>query len=199
MTKGVRKAWPVVFAIGHSARTRDAFLGMLQARGVQRVVDARTVPRSRRNPQFNRDRLPEALAEPGIGYVHRAGLGGLRRPKPNSPNSAWRNASVRGFADYKQTPEFAATLKALIELAAQGRVAPMCAEAVPWRCNRSLIGDGLAVRGLRVEHIVGATRAQPHALIPWARVRETRVAYPAEAGSRGGRAGTVRRVQRVDR
>ena len=172
-----------MLTIGHSTRPLETFLGMLRAHGVKRVVDVRTVPRSRHNPQFNRDTLPAALRAAGIKYIHMAALGGLRHPRPDSLNAAWRNASFRGFADHMQTPEFTAGVKALLELARRQRVALMCAEAVPWRCHRSLIADALLARGIPVEHVASAARSQPHSLTPWARVRGARVTYPLPAGA----------------
>src|SRR5256885_15354427 len=123
-----------VYSIGHSTRPLDEFLGLLRAHGVTHVVDTRTVPRSRRNPQYNREALPEALRPAGIGYAHVPGLGGLRRPRRDSVNTAWRNAGFRGYADHMQTPEFAESLEALIALAARAQVAAVCAEAGPRRC-----------------------------------------------------------------
>ena len=155
---------------------------MLRAHAVERLVDVRTVPRSRFNPQFNRDTLPEALRKAGITYVHMPGLGGLRHPRADSPNAGWRNASFRGFADYMQTPEFAVSLEALMEVAREEQIALMCAEALPWRCHRSLIADALTVRGVSVEHIMSATAKQAHALTPWAQVRRKRLTYPAQSG-----------------
>jgi len=168
-----------VYSIGHSTRPLDEFLGLLRAHGVTHLVDARTVPRSRRNPQYNREALPEALRPAGIGYAHVPGLGGLRRPRRDSVNTAWRNAGFRGYADYMQTPEFAESLEALIALAAREHVAVMCAEAVPWRCHRSLIADALTVRQVSVEHILDGGR-QGHRLTPWARVDGVRLTYPAQ-------------------
>lgn len=171
---------PVVLTIGHSTRVLDAFIRLLKAHSVTRVVDVRTIPRSRHNPQFNRETLPKSLRAMGIGYVHVKGLGGLRRPRPASPNAGWHNASFRGFADYMLTPEFEANLKKLMERAKHGQVAIMCAEAVPWRCHRSLIADALLVRGVRVEHIMSGKRREPHSLTPFAKVRGTRLTYPPE-------------------
>lgn len=171
---------PTVFTIGHSTQELTDFIHRLQAHGVTLIADVRSVPRSRHNPQFNSDTLPGALKAAGIGYVHLHGLGGLRHPRADSPNLAWRNASFRGFADYMQTGEFAENLEQLIGLAKQGHVALMCAEAVPWRCHRSLIADALTVRGIPVEDIMSATRLQPHTLTPWARVDGNRITYPAE-------------------
>jgi uncharacterized protein (DUF488 family) len=130
-------------------------------------------------PQFNEETLPGPLRAAGIGYRHMPGLGGLRHTRADSPNKAWRNASFRGFADYMQTAEFQQSLDALVDLAHSDRIAVMCAEAVPWRCHRSLIADALLVRGIPVEHIISAAPAQAHALTPWARVRGKRITYPA--------------------
>jgi len=140
----------------------------------------RTIPRSRHNPQFNKETLPAALRAAGIKYRHFPKLGGLRHARADSPNKAWRNASFRGFADYMQTPEFAAAVEKLAELAEKERLALMCAEAVPWRCHRSLIADALYVRGFRVEHILSGIRCQPHEPTPWARIRGKRITYPLD-------------------
>lgn len=169
---------PVVLTVGHSTRTSKEFVVLLLAHGVKQLIDVRTIPRSRHNPQFNRDRLPRPLQKAGIRYRHMAGLGGLRHARRDSINTAWRNASFRGFADYMQTPEFQEALDQLVELAKKRRTAIMCAEAVPWRCHRSLIGDALLVRGVRVEEIASPTRTRPHTLTPWARVKRRRLSYP---------------------
>jgi len=132
---------PIVLTIGHSTRTLLEFISLLQAHAVTRVVDVRKVPCSRHNPQFNKDSLPGSLKKAGLGYVHMPGLGGLRHPQPDSVNTAWRNASFRGYADYMQTPEFEESLEELIQWANQDQIALMGAEAVPWRCYRSLIAD----------------------------------------------------------
>ena len=171
---------PVVLTIGHSTRTINEFIGLLQAHRAKCVVDVRTVPRSRHNPQFSKDSLPGSLKNAGVGYVHVPGLGGLRHAKRDSPNVGWRNASFRGYADYMQTPEFEQSLEELIRLAKQERIAIMCAEAVPWRCHRSLIADALLVRGIRTEDIMSPTRRQVHVLTPFAKVRGYMVTYPAE-------------------
>jgi len=168
----------VIFTIGHSTRPKEEFIGLLQAHGVEQLIDIRTVPRSRRNPQFNREALPEPLAAAGIDYLHMPSLGGLRHARPDSPNTAWQNASFRGYADYMQTPEFAAGIEELIQLGSDKQTAIMCAEAVPWRCHRSLVGDALMARGIPVEDIMSATRRQAHKLTPFARVEGTRVWYP---------------------
>ena len=168
----------MIFTIGHSTRPKEEFIGLLQAHGVEQLIDIRTVPRSRRNPQFNREALPEPLAAAGIDYLHMPSLGGLRHARPDSPNTAWQNASFRGYADYMQTPEFAAGIEELIQLGSDKQTAIMCAEAVPWRCHRSLVGDALMARGIPVEDIMSATRRQAHKLTPFARVEGTRVWYP---------------------
>jgi uncharacterized protein (DUF488 family) len=171
---------PVVLTVGHSTRPLTEFIGLLKAHSVARLIDVRTVPRSRHNPQFDRDTLPDALAADGIGYEHVPGLGGFRRTHPGSLNTGWRNVSFRGYADYMQTAEFADNLAELIARATRERIALMCAEAVPWRCHRSLIADALVVHGIRVEEIVTETRRQVHALTPFARVSGMAIIYPPE-------------------
>jgi uncharacterized protein (DUF488 family) len=151
---------------------------LLTAHGVTLLMDVRTVPGSRHNPQYNREALPGALAAPGIGYEHVPGLGGFRKPHPDSPNAGWRNRSFRGYADYMQTPEFAGHLQALIARGGRERIALMCSEAVPWRCHRSLIADALLVHGVQVEELVSPSRRQAHRLTPFARVQCTVVTYP---------------------
>jgi uncharacterized protein (DUF488 family) len=170
----------VILTIGHSTRTIEEFISLLLAHGVGQVADVRTIPRSRHNPQFNADSLPQSLKNAGVNYVHMAGLGGLRHPARDSLNVGWCNGSFRGFADYMQTPEFEKALDELIQLATKERVTLMCAEAVPWRCHRSLIADALMVRGIHVEHIMGPTRRQVHNLTRFAKVRGSRITYPAE-------------------
>jgi uncharacterized protein (DUF488 family) len=177
---------PLVLTIGHSTHALNDFIRMLQGHDVTMVADVRTVPRSRHNPQFNRDTLPQALAAGGIGYVHLAGLGGWRSPRAPSPNQGWRSPGFQGYADYMLTPEFEQHLQALMELARRERVALMCAEAVPWRCHRSLISDALLVRGMAVEHIMSTESTQPHRLTPFARVDGTRLTYPAPTEDHGG-------------
>ena len=167
-----------VLTIGHSTRMIEEFIQLLQAHGVTRIADIRTVPRSRRNPQFNQESLPESLKKVGIGYSHFPKLGGLRHAKAESINLGWRNASFRGFADYMQTLPFEEGLSALISLAKEDRIALMCAEAVPWRCHRSLVSDALLARGIPVEHIMSAARRQPHAMTPFAEVHGTQISYP---------------------
>ena len=171
---------PRVMTIGHSTHTLEEFIGLLPAHGVTCVVDVRTVPRSRHNPQFNRDSLPGSLKKAGLGYVHLPELGGLRHAKRDSVNAGWENASFRGYADYMQTTEFEKALDMLIELAKQDRIALMCAEAVPWRCHRSLIADALLVRGIHTEDILSVTRRQVHSLTSFAKVQGTAITYPTE-------------------
>lgn len=173
-----RSARAAVLTIGHSRSSLDELIELLKAHEAACVVDVRTIPRSRTNPQFNHDTLPRALEAAGIDYVHMPALGGLRHARPDSPNMGWHNASFRGYADYMQTAEFAAAMQALIECASASRIALMCAEAVPWRCHRSLIADALSVRGFAVEHIIGRARAQPHTLTPWASVNGSTIVYP---------------------
>lgn len=173
----VRRA--LVFTIGHSTRSIEIFIEMLKAHGVKRLVDVRTIPRSRHNPQFNRDALPVTLLQAGIGYTHMEELGGLRHARKPSLNTGWHNTSFRGFADYMQTPDFDASLKILIQASKREQVAIMCAEAVPWRCHRSLIGDALQARGIAVEDIMSATRTQEHELTSFATVIGSHVTYPA--------------------
>jgi 3-methyladenine DNA glycosylase/8-oxoguanine DNA glycosylase len=178
-----------VYTVGHSTRTLDELVEILRAFGVTVLVDIRTVPRSRRNPQFNRDALGRALRARRLRYVHLPELGGLRRARKDSPNTAWRNASFRGYADHMRTPEFEAGLTKLHALAADRTIALMCAEAVPWRCHRSLVADALTARGAHVEHITSATRASPHRMTPFARVDGARVTYPGD-GAGGERLAT---------
>jgi uncharacterized protein (DUF488 family) len=168
-----------VLTIGHSTHPIEEFVRWLEAHGVDLLADVRTVPRSRHNPQFNRDAMPSALAEAEMRYVSMPGLGGLRRPRADSPNVAWRNASFRGYADYMSTSEFRENLATLIDRSQETQAAIMCAEAVPWRCHRSLIADALVVRGIPVFHIMSATSAHPHKLTPFARVHGTEIVYDA--------------------
>ena len=167
-----------IFTIGHSTRTLDEFLELLKTHDITLVIDVRTVPRSRHNPQFNKETLPDSLKPAGIKYVHMPDIGGLRRPKQDSVNNAWRNKSFRGYADYMQTKEFTENLLNLIALARENRAAVMCAEALPWRCHRSLISDALVVRHIKVEHILTKENTVRHRLSEWAHVDGTKVTYP---------------------
>jgi uncharacterized protein (DUF488 family) len=170
----------LVMTIGHSTHTIEEFICLLQAHETTCVVDVRTIPRSRHNPQFNKTSLPRSLKKAGLGYVHIPGLGGLRHTLPDSPNRGWENASFRGYADYMQTPGFEQSLEELIRLVKREQIVLMCAEALPWRCHRSLIADALLVRGIRTEHIMSATHRQVHTLTPFAEVRGVVITYPAE-------------------
>ncbi|MPZ48352.1 MAG: DUF488 family protein [Dehalococcoidia bacterium] len=167
-----------MWTIGHSNVPGEALLDQLLAAGIERLVDVRHYPMSRRNPQFNRDALAAALGEHGIEYVHLESLGGRREPRPESTNTALINEGFRGYADYMQTPEFDQALADLIDLSRDQPTAIMCAEALPWRCHRSLISDALVSRGIDVRHLLqGAQR--PHQLSPHARIVDGRVVYPA--------------------
>jgi len=168
-----------VFTIGHSTRSLEELVSLLIAWNIDVLADVRSAPRSRRNPQFNADTLPARLSDDGIDYVRLPELGGWRRPRADSPNTAWRLESFRGFADYMMTDEFRAALDDLIARACAGRnLAFMCAEAVPWRCHRSLIADALTARGYEVRHIVGVDKAAPHRMTPFASVEGKLVTYP---------------------
>ncbi|MGD0101089.1 MAG: DUF488 domain-containing protein [Acidobacteriota bacterium] len=167
-----------VFTVGHSTRSIEEFVRLLRIYGIRRLVDVRTIPRSRHNPQFSHEALSRALHGRRLHYRHLKALGGLRHVQVNSPNAGWRNASFRAFADYMQTPAFAQALEELIGLAATERTVIMCAEAVPWRCHRSLIADALTVRGTAVRHVFSPTQSKPHTLTPFARVRGLQVTYP---------------------
>ena len=151
---------------------------MLEAHGVEQLIDVRTIPKSKRNPQFHQENLAAALEGAHIAYQHMPGLGGLRHPRKDSINTGWKNASFRGYADYMQTPGFAENLRQLIEAAEGGHTAIMCAEAVPWRCHRSLIADALVARGIVVEHIMSKTSRKQHTYTPFARIEDKQVTYP---------------------
>jgi uncharacterized protein (DUF488 family) len=170
-----------VYTIGHSTRTAEEFLAILETFAIQLLVDIRTIPRSRKNPQFEAGALRASLAAKNIGYLHMPLLGGLRRPRKDSINTAWRNDSFRGYADYMQTDEFAHALGELIRCASEKQTAIMCAEAVPWRCHRSLVADALVARRIEVVEILNASSSRPHILTKWAEVDGTRVIYPNPA------------------
>jgi uncharacterized protein (DUF488 family) len=169
-----------VLTIGHSTHSFDEFVAILEAHEVTRIVDVRTVPKSRHVPQYNTDSLVVELPARGIEYVHLKSLGGLRHSAKDSVNTGWRNASFRGYADYMAAEAFQKGIDRLLELAADKRTAIMCAEAVPWRCHRSLIGDALLVRGVQVEDILSAASRREHALTVFARVHGREITYPAE-------------------
>ncbi len=169
-----------IFTVGHSTLPIARFIALLKAYGIECLADIRTVPRSRHNPQFNADRLGSELKAAGIEYVPLAALGGLRRPIKDSPNTGWRNESFRGYADYMQTQAFVDGLERLIDVSRTRRVAIMCAEAVPWRCHRSLVADALCIRGVPVIEILSETNSRAHELTPFARVEGVRISYPPE-------------------
>jgi uncharacterized protein (DUF488 family) len=169
-----------VFTIGHSTRPIEEFIDLLHLNDVEQLIDIRTIPKSRHNPQFNSDALAASLHASRIGYVHMKDLGGLRHPRPDSINVGWRNKSFRGYADYMQTPEFEAALNRAIELAKIRPAALMCAEAVPWRCHRSLVADALLARGIHVLEIVSAAEPKEHKFTPFASVSGSKVAYPGD-------------------
>jgi len=170
----------IVFTIGHSTRSIDEFIELLRSNGVKHLIDIRTIPKSRRNPQFNTDSLAASLRRAGIDYTHMKALGGLRHARKDSENLGWRNESFRGYADYMQTPEFSTAIDDVIRLARQKPAALMCAEAVPWRCHRSLVADALLVRGFDALEIVSSAPPKAHQLTPFARVHGPRITYPKE-------------------
>jgi uncharacterized protein (DUF488 family) len=172
-----------LWTIGHSTRSIDEFLTLLQSHGIQRLVDVRTIPRSRHNPQFNTDRLAKTLKKAGLTYLHMPELGGLRKARKDSINAGWRNASFRGYADYMQSDEFTKALQELVTASISKNTVIMCAEAVPWRCHRSLIADALAIREWTVRHIVTKTKADTHRVTPFAVVDGHRITYPPLASS----------------
>ena len=167
-----------MFTVGHSTLPIERFIALLQTYGVKRLVDIRTMPRSRHNPQFNDTSLAESLTARQIEYVHIQALGGLRRAHKDSPNTGWRNEGFRGYADYMQGEEFRDALETLIRMSRQERAAIMCAEAVPWRCHRSLVADALSVRGIPAVEILSESSYRMHKLTPFARVEGTRITYP---------------------
>lgn len=174
--------WPdgAIFTVGHSTLPIERFVDLLHAYGIERLADIRTVPRSRHNPQFNEAALAASLTAEHIEYAHLPALGGLRHAREDSPNAGWRNKSFRGYADHMQSREFGDGLEALIEMSRRKRVAIMCAEAVPWRCHRSLVADALSVRGIPVIEILSESSYQTHKLTGFAHVDGTRLTYPPE-------------------
>ena len=170
----------VMWTIGHSTRPIDEFMGLLQTHGIHLLTDVRITPYSRRNPQFHSDALAKSLADAGIQYRHMPALGGRRKRRPDSMNVGWRNEGFRGYADYMQTRAFWDALEKLIASGRQLPVAIMCAEAVPWRCHRTLIADALVSRGWTVRHILSASSLQTHTLTSFAKLDEGRLTYPAE-------------------
>lgn len=169
-----------IYTIGHSTRPIEDFLKILEHYTITELIDIRTIPKSRHNPQFNGPELAHVLRNHHIGYRHQKDLGGLRHTHVGSINMAWHNASFRGYADYMQTKEFEDGIKELIKIAHKKSVVIMCSEAVPWRCHRSLVGDALLIRGIEVEDIYSITSVRPHTLTPWAVVQGTTITYPAD-------------------
>ncbi len=188
---------PVVYAIGHSTRTIEDFIEILQSHSISLLVDIRTIPKSRHNPQFNAQTLKTRLEAKCIAYVHLKELGGLRKAKKDSVNTCWQKASFRGFADYMQTREFASAIRKLLRLAKLGRTVILCAEGNPFRCHRALVADALVVRKVRVLHISSRTSVREHTMTPFAQVDGTRITYPATPRADTPRGPRVR--QEVDR
>lgn len=170
----------VLYTIGHSTHSIEEFIALLKQYNITELVDIRTIPKSRHNPQFNEKELSHSLRTHHIGYRHEKHLGGLRHAQKDSINLGWHNASFRGFADYMQTQEFKNALEKLIEQAHHKVVAIMCAEAVPWRCHRSLIGDALLAHKVDVQDIYSLTSSKPHKMTPWARVHGKTIIYPTD-------------------
>jgi len=168
----------IIYTIGHSTRSIEQFLELLRAHNIEELVDVRTIPKSRHNPQFGQEELAASLKQAGIGYVHLGKLGGLRHSRKDSVNLGWQNLSFRGYADYMATPEFQEGLDELKAIAGKKRVAIMCSEAVPWRCHRSLIADALTTQGWQVLHIQSRKTASPHELTPFLKVQDGKLTYP---------------------
>jgi uncharacterized protein (DUF488 family) len=186
-TSKIRPEVPTIYTVGHSTRSLDELVEMLKAHGVAGVADVRRFAGSRRLPHFNAEHLAAELPRRGLAYLPCPLLGGRRKSEPgSSENAGWRNASFRAYADYMQTPPFAKALERLTERAREAPLAMMCAEAVPWRCHRSLIADALIARGWIVLDVMSETKATPHKLTPFARLDGTRVTYPADPSAGGG-------------
>ena len=170
-----------IWTIGHSTRTIEKFISLLEEHGIKQLADVRLLPGSRRYPQFNKETLADSLSKAGICYEHFPELGGRRKPRENSPNTAWRNESFRGYADYMETEEFDKGVKRLLDLAADaGPTAIMCAEAVWWRCHRSLISDYLKAVDIEVMHILDANKTEPHPYTSAARIVDGKLSYTTE-------------------
>ncbi len=168
-----------IWTIGHSTRPLEEFLGLLAASGIEAIADVRSFPASRKFPQYGKEALAAALTRHAIGYHWLPALGGRRRTSPDSPNTAWRNPSFRGYADYMASSEFAQGLSQLIETGRQARTAVMCAEAVWWRCHRSMIADALCVLGIEVVHILDAKQRVVHPMTSPARIVRGELSYAA--------------------
>ena len=168
----------MIFTIGHSTRTAEAFVGLIHAHGIAQIADVRIFPHSRRLPHFNGDALAALLHDRGIGYAHFPELGGRRAPRADSRNTAWREAGFRGYADYMATPAFEQGLERLVGFVAIAATAIMCAEAVWWQCHRRLLSDALVVRGVTVYHVLSCAVPKPHELSGFARIEGTAITYP---------------------
>lgn len=169
----------MIYTVGHSTRSLQEMTRLLQNYQITHLIDVRSMPRSRHTPQFNYDKLSDSLKDYGINYTHLSRLGGLRSTSKNSHNLGWRNLSFRGYADHMQTEEFKSGLDELLDIASQHQVAIMCAEVLPWRCHRSMIGDALLVRDIEVEHIFDNKNTKPGKLTSFAKVDHTKITYPA--------------------
>ena len=168
-----------IWTLGHSTRSLEDFLALLKAHDIERLVDIRTIPQSRRHPHFGQASLARSLEAAGVGYTHMRELGGLRKPRADSINTAWRHSGFRGYADHMQTPAFTAAIAQLIAMGSRERVAIMCAEAVPWRCHRQLVADALVARGIEALEIESTAKTRTHSLTAWARVGpDGTVTYP---------------------
>jgi len=181
MRQGPMQIW----TIGHSTRPLEEFLALLAENRIASLADVRQFPGSRRYPHFNAERLSPALAAAGIEYVHFLELGGRRRPRPDSPNTAWRHEAFRGYADHMMTDAFRDGIARLLAAAAQKRTAIMCSEAVWWRCHRSLISDYLKAQGHEVIHILGPGKAEPHPFTSAARIVDGRLSYASAEAETG--------------
>ena len=174
---------PAIWTVGHSTRPIDEFTDFLRAHDIRLLVDVRTIPRSRHNPQFNTDRLAKSLKEAGLVSLHMPALGGLRKARTDSINKGWRNTSFRGYADYMQTEEFQSAIEELMAYGTDMKTSIMCAEAVPWRCHRSLIADALVIRGWEVWHIMSPGKATQHILTSFAHSEKGTLTYPKPTDS----------------
>jgi len=172
----------LIYTVGHSTRPIEDFIELMKTYAIETVVDVRKIAQSRHNPQYGEDALRKRLSESGISYLRFEGLGGLRPTTPDSVNTGWKNKSFRGYADYMQTSEFEENIEKLIALAAELQTVIMCAEAVPWRCHRSLIGDALVIRGIEVNDIISESRCTPHKLTSFAKVEGDTIIYPPSEG-----------------
>lgn len=177
------KTVDIVYTIGHSTRTIKDFIELIKTYGIEVVVDVRTIAGSRHNPQYNEESLDKSLSKHNISYMRMKGLGGLRHTTKDSLNKAWKNSSFRGYADYMQTPEFAESIKELVRLAEEKQIAVMCAEAVPWRCHRSLIGDALVIRDMKVIDIIDDKNISTHKITPFAQVKGQTITYPEDVSN----------------